>query len=1062
MMRTLLVICVVLAMCYPTMDVFSDESKNGTGDEITKYVWSDDIRVTYNSSEDAYPDIAIDNMGRMHITWYRDEQVQYYTRFYREKQVFPTKEIIAGAGVPRQHCSQPMNRLGVDDGGNVHMIYNTKSYYGTMYIRYDYNMTPLTAPINLAPTAYGPHAAALRVGHKGSAYAAFENEGTERIEIAIIEKNFNIISGLMAGSSGEGVSHTIDFDDNVHVFNRGWAQYELIHTKFSPTGATLISGNVLSDNPVHGNGWEMPMPEAECDSDGNVHILLQSGRYGSPPAKLYYFALDKNGTRLTSNILVWDSVSDYGDIAIDGEGNVHLVWTDYDTGRVMYSVIKRGSSELSKPVEIVNSMQANDVHIGICTKENIIYIAWVDSRDGNPEIYYKYASPAAEMMYLEKSEIFLHPGEKNNIKISIYNIFDRDISANLAVNITNDAWNASIDVENVDLKSGERKDIELTITAPIYGENGSKCLIYVYINAPWMEEPLIKNITAHLIVERKINIHLPNYIISPPGEKCNFSIRLENIGDMEENVLLLAEVIPLWRIYFEHENISIQPGETKSINATLDGGVMEGTTCARFLAKSGEKTLGEKTIMIASIFADIPIFDEGKDVYLYSGEWKIVELNLRNAGFKSQNYSIDYVVESVRGRWNVNLLEKNLSLGANESKRVRVKVSSDIAALMGDFVKIKISAHGNNYSAETFILCSVMEQRNLSVDIEKEIHRISPGGMEYYRLTVKNMGNVIENISLGMSKVPIGWFLRYMHGGVLLRENEIVRIYPGETDIFLIGVYSSIKSSSGIHEVIGRILTDEKIYTFSFDVEIMQTGDIDVSVAQTSIRASPGSSIKILVSVKNYGNMVDDVRMEVYGIPEGWMWNIDERISVEPGKYRNIVLEIDIPSTVDSFRIEGSVKGTSSTGITDEAKFVILVPMSNLRIDDVKFIPSDPRAREDVVTEITVTNDGMGTSSETSIYLFVDNELIGKKSIKELKSGEKTKVSFVWNTEAGGTKTIKIYIDPLDTVDEDNERDNSMTVYITPTEEILPGVPGFECWILIIASAFILFWRRKN
>jgi len=133
-------------------------------------------------------------------------------------------------------------------------------------------------------------------------------------------------------------------------------------------------------------------PSIAIDNNGNVHMVWYDYRGGDQ--EIYYKKLDNNG-----NIIVDDTrLTNYSgpslnpSIAIDNDNNVHVVWLDYrDGGRrgIYYTKLNNDGNIIVNDIRLTaHPSMSYDPSIAIDSHNNI-HIIWSEYEDGDVEIYYE-------------------------------------------------------------------------------------------------------------------------------------------------------------------------------------------------------------------------------------------------------------------------------------------------------------------------------------------------------------------------------------------------------------------------------------------------------------------------------------------------------------------------------------------------------------------------------------------------------------------------------------------------------------------------------------------------
>lgn len=139
-----------------------------------------------------------------------------------------------------------------------------------------------------------------------------------------------------------------------------------------------------------------------------------------------------------------------------------------------------------------------------------------------------------------------------------------------------------------------------------------------------------------------------------------------------------------------------------------------------------------------------------------------------------------------------------------------------------------------------------------------------------------------------------------------------------------------------------------------------------------------------------------------------------------------------------------------------------------IKLQDISLHPSRPRAGDSVVVGYRVYNWGGSAAPPFNVSLYIDDLLKGNRSHLELGKGMNTTGKLKWRAEEGNF-TLKLLVDPLNSIDERSEINNMVTLELS----VGPAAPAArESGLWALAAALILalaaggagahaLWRRR-
>ena len=147
-------------------------------------------------------------------------------------------------------------------------------------------------------------------------------------------------------------------------------------------------------DPVQLSGMDTTfsfLPRIAVDSEGRPHVVWNH-RSIFPDAAIYYTTLTDTGWLEPVNLTLWSSTRYMPDIAIDGNGLIHVIWTDYifGNGEIVHSYF---DGEAWSPIENVsNDSIASGWSRILADSENHLHVVWANIADVGIQcqVYYTF------------------------------------------------------------------------------------------------------------------------------------------------------------------------------------------------------------------------------------------------------------------------------------------------------------------------------------------------------------------------------------------------------------------------------------------------------------------------------------------------------------------------------------------------------------------------------------------------------------------------------------------------------------------------------------------------
>jgi uncharacterized membrane protein len=1062
--------------------------------------WMDDRRLTNNGGDDTYPTLVVDSFTNSFIMYYR-QGTHYYSKVDRYgNQLFEEKTIVT-AQMPTQHCGQPTERIGIDGQENFHVVWTTQSLYGPMYQKFASNGNPLTQPINLAPMASNPHVVGLAVGKNNRGYFAYENEGSERIEMAYVDNNFNLHTGYLSTTSGEGVTIGLNKKDYPYVFSKAWSGTGMWMTIFSPEG-NLQQSPTKIDTPVAGSGWDSPLPSLAFGSDGAVNMLQASRASGVK--SLYYTKLAPDGTKLTNDILLTSSSNDYGDICVDSKKNVFVIWGDANDGELHYVRIQpnQENATLNDVTLTKNPGIDRDPQITV-DPEDSLHVAWMSDRDGNKEIYYKFAFSYGVELGMTPDEMaklmYVHPNETKSANITVRNMGGQNDTMYLGINADfygkkggfgkdykGDGYKLWIDERNKELDLDAQQIVKVPVFVRGAANGQPNEYIKVIVNATSRMNPSKNDtieIRVYLVVDHRILLKCPEHVhTTSAGVKTEYSISVANIGDVEERVNLTTSGPPGWDFSLNYDEVRLKPDDTTTVSLTVvpppdaaadEVGIV--TVTGRSVAQPSVKD-AVTTHTVVTPYMYIEIVADSPEEFVDPGNSTYFTLRVSNFGNMAGTVIIILEIVSGTGDWITSLDTNAVGIAGGETKQVVLTVVAPSNAVAGTRLVVRVQGFDaeKRYSADCMVTTIVKQVHNIRVAAAPEMVALFPAEKATFQVTISNIGNGAEEVKLGASELPVGWDLTYERSdGSILTDIEPLYLEPGSALGLNAVVQTAVGSLAQVYNIKGRILdNDGNVYAIDLGITINQVYDIDVTTTLSKQTGVPGGKVLYTLIGKNKGNGFDTLTFEQSGLPRDWEGvefrdvndELKNEMSLNASGLERMSLVVPIPAGTNGTSTEFYVTVRSLGGVADSVKLVLDIKMANLVISKMVYTPKTLKANKLATIVVTIDNIGEVNVENVTVRFFQDKTIMANERLERVSGGSNRTVTFTWLAK-GGDHTLKFVVDPDNLVVENNKQDNSAKQTVKVAAPGIFEMPGFEMPLLLVAlaaGAAVLVLRRRR
>ena len=137
----------------------------------------------------------------------------------------------------------------------------------------------------------------------------------------------------------------------------------------------------------------------------------------------------------------------------------------------------------------------------------------------------------------------------------------------------------------------------------------------------------------------------------------------------------------------------------------------------------------------------------------------------------------------------------------------------------------------------------------------------------------------------------------------------------------------------GNNTITSKVSSDQSGQTTSIDfiIYVEEKADIDVELKTTAGDVTAGLSGSFKVLITNNGNTVEILSLTIEGMRSSWFTLPKETISLEPGSYEEILIEVRPPVTQAASDTSGTLNVTLSSDSSSSVKLTL--PFSVLKSD---------------------------------------------------------------------------------------------------------------------------------
>jgi len=206
-----------------------------------------------------------------------------------------------------------------------------------------------------------------------------------------------------------------------------------------------------------------------------------------------------------------------------------------------------------------------------------------------------------------------------------------------------------------------------------------------------------------------------------------------------------------------------------------------------------------------------------------------------------------------------------------------------------------------------------------------------------FQLTITNSGNDIDYVSLPTPVTPAGWIATFSESSFTLNPHQSKVVYLN------VEVPSTVYGGDNIIQV--TISSDQsgQEIDMEFVVYVPETSKVDVELKTTAGDVTAGTKGQFTVRLSNNGNTMETLSLSMEGKRASWFSLPSDTVDLEPGSYKEIIVEVKPPITQAAGEMSGTLNVTLSSDSSKTTK--VTLPFTVLKSDVI--VDKEPEEEEE-------------------------------------------------------------------------------------------------------------------
>jgi len=605
------------------------------------------------------------------------------------------------------------------------------------------------------------------------------------------------------------------------------------------------------------------------------------------------------------------------------------------------------------------------------------------------------------------------------------------------------SWSVSLSTTKLQLTAGQTATVVLTIKTTKDSEGTFNIAVRGTSGKDHTKSSTITTVTT----VKKAKVYdmtvtaSPLELIVKPGESADFVINITNIGNVQDQYELFAQMSapPGWSVALSTNLTGIvYERETAKVTLTVYtpiSAIADEFARVKVTAKSKDDpnkkinwTADQPTVTIVGVHK-ITLSCTDSEHLIKRGGTTSYTITIKNDGNVDETINLD-TLGAFEG-WTAKIFDGSIELKSYDSipisakgtKQIKLEVTAPLSATAGNKMGVIVKNADTSptpklkfdpvYTNTTILVDNLL---TLSRGGSPEVLSVDPGGTADYVFYIENTGNVNETPTIDVSNIA-GWSRTINvtnntvpSGGSVSVPLSITAPQDALTSDYEFRIVVSYRDmNTNVPKETSMIVT----------VHVNQIYDINITSKQTYFITLPNPDKPLTgkINLTNNGNGPDYISISA---PEYSDWITSTEYRLESGEKKSVEYSIKVPQNPplnNTITINGTSVGdksvTSSIVIVVEVKLSELSvgkPVTTGRLEEGKFAPFTA----------TVYNNGSIVAPNVVVALYVDNKRVDTYMVENLLVNHSANATLFWQVTKGDHK-VKIAVDPDNTIKELDE-----------------------------------------
>ncbi len=513
------------------------------------------------------------------------------------------------------------------------------------------------------------------------------------------------------------------------------------------------------------------------------------------------------------------------------------------------------------------------------------------------------------------------------------------------------AWSVSLSTYEIsDLGDGDFFDIELYVEVPQSARDTDSAEMGVVASSV-SDSVVTDSISTLTTVDKLLNRHVSwesGYVLNP-GDGSTIGIVITNLGNSYQSYTFESDELPSGWTFdgFPHQTDNLEPyggEESFIVNFQVADNANPG-----YVNFTVDVILDEDDYKVTELFISVKVEYYAEfaidvvEIESFAGPGETHTFNVDITNNANIEDDINLEITGLLEGWDTCILvnqvcSSKISIGKGKTSSfiLEITTNSNEAANTVNGVFLHLEAvSGLNSKESHFDTFTVYTNPvyDLSVEIPSDRKEGTSGETIPFQIVVTNEGNAIDYVSLPSPLAPAGWLTSFSESSFTLAPLQSKTVYLN------IEVPANVYGGENMIEAIVSSDQSGESIDLDFVVYIEEKADVDVELKMTAGDVTAGTIGKFTVRLSNNGNTIEKLSLTMEGKRKSWFTLPSDTISLEPGSYEEIIIEVKPPIMQAATETSGMLNVTLSTDASKTTK--LSLPFAVLKSDLVIDEPID-------------------------------------------------------------------------------------------------------------------------